>query len=371
MSVEPQLHIQPQVTNNTPTGFVPWRIRHGYGIDKIRFLSGQVAGTGFGQTIAIVDAYDHPNITADLAKFNTTFGLPQMDGQGNNPTFTKIKQTSSVSSNSGWALEIALDVEWAHAVAPFANIVLLEAQSSSVLNLLSMVNTARNRAGVVAVSMSWGANEFSSESSYDSYFTTPSGHAPITFVASSGDSGAPVIWPAISSNVLSVGGTTLNLDSGGNYISETGWSGSGGGVSAYISKPSYQSALPYARRSNPDVAYDANPSTGFAVYDSVTYSGQSGWFKVGGTSAGAPQWAGLVAIADQGRALSGKTSLNGRTQTLPAVYSIASTKPGTFHDITSGSSTGSPVFTAGSGFDLVTGEGSPISDMLEQQLIVV
>jgi subtilase family serine protease len=280
-----------------------------------------------------------------------------------------VKQTNRISSNAGWALEIALDVEWAHAIAPQADIVLLEAKSSSISNLLSMVNTARNRSGVVAVSMSWGAGEFSGETSYDSYFTTPSGHTPITFFASSGDAGAPVGWPSISSNVVSVGGTHLNLDSAGNYLSETGWGGSGGGVSAYVTKPSYQSALPYARRSNPDVAYDADPSTGFPVYDTVSYSGQTGWFEVGGTSAGSPQWAALVAIADQGRKLAGKLTLNGRTQTLPAIYSAATT-PGNFHDITSGTSTGSPNYTAVAGYDLVTGPGSPIGQSITQQLLL-
>jgi subtilase family serine protease len=369
MHAKPSFHISPDITNTTPVGYTPQQIKHGYGIDQIRFNSGAVVGDGEGTTIAIVDAYDDANITSDLAAFNTKFGLPQMNGQNGNPTFTKVKQTSRISSNAGWALEIALDVEWAHAIAPQADIVLLEAKSASITNLLSMVNSARNRSGVVAVSMSWGAGEFSSEASYDSYFTTPSGHPPITFFASSGDAGAPVGWPSISSNVVSVGGTHLNLDSAGNFISETGWSGSGGGVSAYISKPSYQSALPYARRSNPDVAYDADPSTGFPVYDTVSYSGQTGWFEVGGTSAGSPQWAALIAIADQGRKLAGKATLNGRTQTLPAIYSAAAT-PGNFHDITSGTSTGSPNYTASAGYDLVSGPGSPIGQSITQQLLL-
>ena len=110
--------------------------------------------------------------------------------------------------------------------------------------------------------MSWGGGEFSGETSYDSYFTTPSGHAGVTFVASSGDSGAPVGYPAISPNVLSVGGTTLNLTSSGSYISESGWSGSGGGISRYESQPTYQKGVvtqSTTYRTNPDVAYDADP----------------------------------------------------------------------------------------------------------------
>jgi subtilase family serine protease len=289
-----------------------------------------------------------------------------MNGLNGNPTFTKVAPPGRVTANQGWGLEIALDVEWAHAIAPKANIVLVEAKSNSLGNLLSAVDTARKRSGVVAVSMSWGAGEFSSESSYDSYFTTPSGHGGVTFVASSGDNGAPVSWPAISPNVLSVGGTTLQLDSAGNILSETGWAGSGGGVSLYESKPGYQSTLPYSMRSNPDVAYNADPATGFPVYDSYGYSGKSGWFQVGGTSAGAPQWAALVAIANQGRKLAGKASLDGASQTLPAVYSAPS---GSFHDIVSGTSTGSPNYSANGGYDLVSGAGSPFSDTLVQQVL--
>jgi subtilase family serine protease len=289
-----------------------------------------------------------------------------MDGRNGNPTFTKLTPVGKVSGNQGWGLEIALDVEWAHAIAPKANIVLVEAKSASVSNLLSAVDTARKRSGVVAVSMSWGAGEFSSESVYDSYFTTPSGHGGVTFVASSGDAGAPVSWPAISPNVVSVGGTTLQLDSAGNILSETGWSGSGGGISLYESKPSYQSALSYTMRSNPDLAYDADPATGFPVYDSYGYNGKSGWIQVGGTSAGAPQTAAMVAIADQGRKLAGNGSLDGASQTLPAIYNAPA---GTFHDIVSGTSTGSPNYFADVNYDLVTGVGSPFSNTLVQQLL--
>ncbi len=170
--------------------------------------------------------------------------------------------------------------------------------------------------------------------------------------------------------MLSVGGTTLNLNSQG-YLSESGWSGSGGGISAYEAQPSYQRGLvtqSTTRRTNPDVAYDANPSTGFPVYDSYNNPVSAPWSQWGGTSAGAPQWAALVAIADQGRALAGKTALDGATQTLPMLYALAA---GDFHDVTSGTSTGSPRYSAGAGYDLVAGRGSPYANLVVGDLVGV
>lgn len=359
----PQLNVSPAVTNNTISGFTPTQIRHAYGFDQVTF--GSVIGNGAGQTIAIVDAYGDPNIANDLHVFDTAFGLPD-------PTFTKVSQTGSTkypSTNAGWALETALDVEWAHAIAPGAKILLVEAGNSSLSNLLTAVDFARKQAGVSVVSMSWGASEFSSETSYDSHFTTPNGHAPVTFVASSGDTGALPIWPAVSTNVLSVGGTSLYLNSDNTWKSESAWSGSGGGYSTYEKEATWQTGVQTSgKRSSPDVAYDANPNTGFAVYDSVTYNSQSGWFQVGGTSAGAPQWAALVAIADQGRALSGLSTL-GKTQM--DVYSLATSD---FHDVTTGSSSSSSgSFAAKAGYDLVTGLGTPSAgttgNLVIQQLI--
>ena len=188
----------------------------------------------------------------------------------------------------------------------------------------------------------------------------------MAFVASSGDAGAPASWPAASPNVLSVGGTALTLGAGNVWSSEVGWSGSGGGPSAYESQPSYQKGVvtqTSTARATPDVAYDASPSTGFAVYDSVPYEGRaSGWSEVGGTSAGAPQWSALLAIADQGRALSGQPALNSTSP--QEVMSILYENPADFHDITSGTSTGSPHYSAGPGYDYVTGLGSPIANLI-------
>ena len=165
-----------------PTGYTPAQIRQAYGINQISFNYGTVTGDGSGTTIAIIDAYNDPNIANDLHQFDLQFGLPD-------PALTKVNQTGGTTlpaANAGWITEIALDVEWAHAIAPGANILLVEANSASFSDLFTAVNYARHATGVVAVSMSWGGGEFSSESTFDSYFTTPSGHGGVTFVASSG-----------------------------------------------------------------------------------------------------------------------------------------------------------------------------------------
>src|SRR5262249_38299738 len=153
------------------------------------------------------------------------YGLPHL-------TLTVINQAGS-QTDDGWSVEESLDVEWAHAIAPGANIVVVEASPGNAADqglsaLLTALQTATARPGVSAVSMSWGMDEFSKESSYDSYFTAPG----ITFIASSGDSGT-VEWPAASPNVLAVGGTSLKASSSGAYVSETGWTGAGGGLSAF------------------------------------------------------------------------------------------------------------------------------------------
>jgi hypothetical protein len=347
-----------------PTGTTPTQIRHAYGFDQISF-PGASKADGSGTTIAIVDAYDDPNIANDLQQFDAKFNIP-------NPTFTKVDQnggTNYPSADSGWASEIALDVEWSHAIAPGAKILLVEASDNSFNNLLSAVSFAANQPGVVAVSMSWGGGEFSSETGFDSTFVTPSGHSGVTFLASSGDSGAPPIYPGTSPNVVAVGGTTLNVDSSGNIVSESGWNGSGGGISTVESQPAYQKGVvtqSSTRRTNPDVAYDANPNTGFPVYDSYNNGTATPWSQFGGTSDAAPQWAGLIAIADQGRALAGKGTLDGRSQTLPMLYQLSVAD---FHDIITGSSQGSPVYSAGSGYDLVTGRGTPLANKIVADLV--
>ena len=341
-----------------PTGLSPAAIRQAYGFDQVSY-------TGAGTTIAIVDAYDDPTIASDLHAFDQKFGLAD-------PTFTKVNQaggSAMPTADAGWAGEISLDVEWAHAIAPGANILLVEANSASDSDLMTAVAYAAKQPGVVAVSMSWGGGEFSGETSYDSNFLTPTGHTGVVFVASSGDAGAPTSYPAASPNVLSVGGTSLYLDSQGNYLSESGWGGSGGGISAYESQPAYQKGVVTqntTKRTNPDVSYDADPNTGFSVYQTYGNSTTAPWLQYGGTSdAALTVGRGFLALADQGRAAAGEAALSSTTL-LPMIYQLSSAD---FHDITTGTSTGSPEYSAGPGYDLVTGRGTPIANEVIAGLI--
>ncbi|MHB8629342.1 MAG: S8 family serine peptidase [Aggregatilineales bacterium] len=181
---------------------------------------------GGGKTIGIVDAYDDPTAESDLGVFSSQYGLPTCTTA--NGCFQKVNQTGGTKyprANSGWALEISLDVQWAHAIAPGAKILLVEASSNSFTNLLAAEDYAKTHAKYV--SNSWGGSESSGETAYDSHFV----ESGVSFFVSAGDSGLPAQYPSSSPNVISVGGTTLNF-SGGNFVSETGWSSGGGGCSA-------------------------------------------------------------------------------------------------------------------------------------------
>jgi subtilase family serine protease len=317
--------LNPNVIGDGTPYFNPAKIKAVYNLP-----TGNSVGSG---TIAIIDAYDNPKVEIDLSLFSTQFGLPAANLEVH-------KMSSLIQANTGWALEIALDVQWAHAIAPGAKILLVEARSASINDLVAAVDYARTRPDVVAISMSWGASEFSGQTSYDTHFTSNYG---ANFYASSGDAGGVVSWPSSCTNVISVGGTTLIQTVTG--YTETAWSGSGGGVSTIESKPDYQTSLTYATRATPDVAYNADPATGFLVYDSYGIQGQKGWFAVGGTSAGAPQWAAIQAI--------GKTASN--TNFYNIYNSLAYSTD--FKDIISGSNG----YPTGTGYDLVTGIGSPLT----------
>ncbi|HTK59580.1 MAG TPA: S53 family peptidase [Candidatus Baltobacteraceae bacterium] len=324
------------VTNPTPTGLSPSAVRNAYGLPSTG---------GFG-TIAIIDAYDDPKAESDLNVFSAQYGLPACTAS--NGCFEKHAMAARPRADAGWALEISLDVQWAHAIAPSAKILLVEAKSASGTDLLAAVDYARNRADVVAVSMSWGGGEFSSEASYDSYFTSVYG---ATFFASSGDSGTGASWPASSPNVVAVGGTTLAFNLDGSLASETAWDGSGGGLSAYQPAPAYQTAFGLTgNRAIPDVSANADPASGYSVYDSYGYAGQSGWFQVGGTSGSCPLWAAIKSLglsADDGKFYQDAAGPDS------GLY---------FRDITSGTNGSCGVLcTAGTGYDEVTGLGSPLA----------
>lgn len=475
----PMLTVSPQKVSAQQasgiSGYTPQQIQQAYGFDQIAPVNGQTIN-GAGENIAIVDAYYDPNITSDANTFSSQFNLPQFNSPGG-PTLTVVASGGGSASGlqqdstGGWPLETSLDVEWAHAMAPQANILLVEAPDESNTSIFNAVQYAASQPGVVAVSMSWGVNEFPGETSYDSTFIPPSNNPGVAFVAASGDYGAGAIYPAASPYVLSVGGTTLggstsstgggtsgfgtsgfgtsgfgtsgfgtsgfgtsgfgtfasygsgysafaraggglyrgsgslsitpDTTSGGgggsnpNYPGESAWSGSGGGPAAYEGYPSYQYDQPwiaqnydspgtlynvevtnqatgvtsyYSARMTPDVAFNADPNTGYAVYDSIAsadYGTEAGWNEVGGTSAAAPQWSAIIALSDQARMAQGGTALD-TNQVLNTLYNTLGSDPtnptytSVFHDIT----TGSNGYAAGPGYDLATGLGSPIVNNL-------
>jgi subtilase family serine protease len=293
--------------------------------------------SGGSRAIAIVDAYHYPTAASDLSVFSNQFGLPQANFQ---VVYANGRQPP-VDGN--WNVEEALDIEWAHAMAPGAKIYLVEAASSNFSDLLQAVSVANSlvsQAGGGEVSMSWGGSEFSSETSYDVYFT----QSGIVYFASSGDSPG-VIWPSTSRNVVSVGGTSLSRNpANGSFQQELAWQSGGGGPSVYESRPGYQNAISAIvgnQRGTPDIAADADPSTGVWVY------AYPAWYIVGGTSVAAPVWAGMVNAANKFYS----TSQN----ELSAVYTSQGTT-----DITSGSCGPNQGYMAKGGWDFCTGLGSPL-----------
>jgi hypothetical protein len=327
----------------------------GYTPAQVRSYLG-LTGSGAGQTIAIVTAFDAPNVAKDLAVFNSTFGLPAP------PSFRKVNQTGGTKYppvDGAWALEAALDVQWAHAVAPAAHILLVEATSNTVLNLMTAVSWAAAQPGVSVVSGSFGVPEYNGQRDHDARCRLTTA----VCVFASGDGGNPAKYPATGQWALGVGGTSLSLDAAGGFLGETAWSGSGGGTSLYTPRPAFQLSTS-ARRAAPDVSYGADPAKGFAVYSSTPYMRQTGWFQMGGTSAGAPQWAGILAVANQLRKDRGKPLLAAATSTggtpLHTTLYDATFRAAALSDITTGSNgTCGVACTAGPGFDTVTGLGSP------------
>lgn len=364
------LFVTLSTTLTSPKGFIPAQIRHAYGFDRLScsFTKpwGSPALCGAGQTIAIVDAFDDPVIESDLATFDNQFGIPVCTTT--NGCFTKAtpqgmpKQSGTgASTTRDWAIEMSLDVEWAHAIAPGAKIVLVESLNNKNDPMFSAVSYAASLPGVHQVSMSWGSVETSSETGFDTVFQVPG----VSFIASIGDSGNVVQSPGSSPWVVGVGGTSLILDNASNVISETAWSNSGGGISAYESEPPYQQNYGISSnsfRATPDVSYDADfsqSSPGFSVFDSLGAIGATGWFRVSGTSAGAPQWSALLAIVNSGRAIPVSSTSFG-TDSLLYEAATGPAYATNYRDITMGTdgSCGS-VCNAGPGYDFITGLGSP------------
>jgi subtilase family serine protease len=292
--------------------------------------------TGGSNAIAIVDAYDYPTAMSDLAVFSSQFNLPTPTSANFQVVFASGRQPMV---NADWNVEEALDIEWAHAMAPNAKIYLVEAASSSYSALLTAVSVASQlvaAAGGGEVSMSWGGSEFSSETFYDFYFTQPN----VVYFAAAGDSSG-VIWPSASPYVVSVGGTSVSRN-------PTSWQSGGGGPSLYETRPSYQnaiSAILQNQRGTPDVAAVADPTSGVWVY-SYPY-----WYIVGGTSLATPVWAGIVNAAGH--------FYNSSQSELAVAYTNLE-NPADFTDIVQGSCGPNQGYLAVAGWDFCTGLGSPV-----------
>ena len=263
-------------------------------------------------------------------------------------------------------------------MAPGSNILLVESLPGE---LDQAAEYAASQPGVSVVSMSFGIDGEGSSATdlqTDPDFRTPAGHAPVTFIAASGDHGLES-YPATSPNVLAIGGTELQLGPTNAIAQETVWNStdasgntlsSGGGLSKFEPRPPYQAGiaalLPGTSRGTPDVAYNAYSTR---IYDSQVSSNPIyQWTDVEGTSAAAPQWAALVAIIDQGRAINGLAPLDGPTQTIPQLYALPASD---FNDIIRGAN--QVGLAAGPGYDLVTGRGSPnvpkiVADMTTVQV---
>src|SRR4051794_22403601 len=271
----------PDATTAPPAGWGPSDLQSAYNLPAF-------TGT---PTVAIVDAYDDPNAATDLAAYRSQYGLPACGTD----CFKKVNQNgvegSYPSPDTGWAEEISLDLDMVSSACPSCHILLVEANSNSFTDLMKAVDYAAT-SGAVAVSNSYGANEFLGETSYDSHFNRPG----VAVTVSSGDNGYGAEYPAASRYVTATGGTSLSTATNVRGWSETAWSGAGSGCSSYETKPSWQSGLPSncSRRTIADVSSVSNPNTGVAVYD--TYGGDPGWMVFGGTSAAAPFIGGGYAV---------------------------------------------------------------------------
>ena len=333
--VTDQGNATPLATTSYTYGYQPADLQAAYQLPT----SG--TGPGTGPTVAIVDAYDNPNVAADLAAYRSAFGL----GACGTGCFTKVNQTGGTSypsGDTGWGSEIDLDVDMVSTACPSCKILLVEASSNSFTNLMAAEDYATAHAAYV--SNSYGGSEFSSESSYDSHFN----HPGVGITVSSGDGGYGVEYPAASPYVTSVGGTSLTK--GTSSWSESAWSGAGSGCSAYETKPSWQTDTGCAKRTVADVSAVADPNTGVAVYDSYGSSGGANWFVYGGTSVAAPFVAGVWA-------------LTGPLAPTTVAAGVPYANRTGWKDVTSGSNgscSGSYLCTSAAGYDGPTGLGSPI-----------
>jgi kumamolisin len=306
--------------------------------------------TGGAGVIALVDAYDYPTAQQDLNTFSAQFGLPECTTA--NGCFHQVYASGSKpQANCSWAQEEALDIEWAHAIAPNAKIVLVEAASNGSTDLAKAIDVASGIVnpsghGFGEVSMSWGFSEFSGESSLDSHFQ----HEGVVYVASTGDVGGARDYPAVSPYVVAAGGTSLDFNTQGQLVSESAWTDAGAGPSSFEARPTYQTAIVEIvgpNRGVPDMSFDADPNSGAWVYDSTACNGLTGWLMFGGTSLSSPAIAGIINLAGH---FYSSTGLE-----LDNLYSHLGTSD--FRDITTGQAGN---FKATKGWDFATGVGSSL-----------
>jgi subtilase family serine protease len=300
-----------------------------------------------GQTVAIVDANSDPNIEADLAVYDAAYNLPPCTTS--NGCLTIVNENGASSplppADVSWGLEISLDVETVHEICQTCSILLVEAQT----NILTAEATAVSL-GATEISNSYTFGERSDATSLDFYYN----HPGVAVVAATGDSGYGPQYPADSPFVVAAGGTTLTLSNNKNYAGESAWSGAGSGCSLYEPANPWQiKAAGWSRtgcgtsRGIADVAADADPATGAAVFDSYGYGG---WLQVGGTSLASPLIAAVFALA-------GGTSSSTNAQSVP--YSLFTSRNS--HDVTAGSNGSCTTSScmAMSGYDGPTGLGTP------------
>jgi len=354
-----------------PGSFSPSAVAKAYGVDLLG-----LANQGQGVTIGIVDEYHDPNILADTNKFSAQYGLPAMTTS----TLTVYKDTDfgSVPTGSGVDVETSLDVEWAHAMAPKAKILLVEVPATGngynvFAELLHGVQYAASQPGVSSISLSYGYPEFliGNVAALSKQYLATGAAFNVPVMVSSGDYELP-LFPSTSPNVISVGGTALRVkDAAGTYKNEAAWGGEatsgagGGGYSSTFASPLFQSnnGVNFVTRTIPDVSAIADPYTGVSVYDSFGIGNGNPWSTVGGTSLASPVFAGIVALAQQDRIAANKPILNStqinnllyQTNLNPADYAKY------FNDITLGNNndtSGNLGYITATGYDLATGLGS-------------
>ncbi len=363
---------RPAAFNGTVVGLTPAQVNKAYGLDQL--LTGKFSSVfgdpnggidlGTNQTITIIGAFRAPTLQADLDLFSDTFALPR--------TTLEIVNAQGVPAiNAGWAAELALDVQWAHAIAPNANIRVVLAETDLTSDLLSgdpnnpnqtpAIDVATNlaRAGGV-ISMSFGSDELITDLNLQTKFNNA--NTPmISFLASAGDDAGLISHPGVDPSVLSVGGTRLSVEDDGTYIGESAWSDGGGGISSFFERPIYQTGVTIGgvaigdNRVVPDVSILADPASGVAVFNTTPdVFNDTGWSAIGGTSAGTPMWAALVTLANQLR-LAFDSDYIGQDLNR-TIYSIGKINPeDNFNDIVTGANANPAI----PGFDLATGWGTP------------